>query len=565
MKTLLLSLLLITSYVSEAQTITLTPIDPANPDKGTLVFDNVTNLLKYWNGTIWIPVTNAASGSGWVAAGSHIYNANEGNVGIGTNNPVAPLNVGAGKTVLFGADTSGKGRKLIWYPTKGALRAGSINSAGYNDNWDYEKIGENSIALGHNPLASGLSSVALGHFAFATGYMSAAIGSSAKASGSNSIAIGVSAEASASQAMAFGSETKATGYSSLATGDYSNASGDYSIAMGYKSEAIGDHSLALGYLAKVSSNYGTAIGRNNADIDDAIFMVGYSTNPDNPKNVFTVMKNGNVGIGTNSPIAPLHISAANQINETNNRYFNFSTGTDVASLANGAYFVGLLVDYNIVTSSSFIASQSYTSSDARIKNVVGFSDNKQDLNRLQQIKITDYTYKDMVNRGSQNFKKVIAQQVEAVYPEAVNKITSVIPDIYSLAETINYDAANKHLSITLSKSYDLKAGDKVKLVHAIEGEVLAEIESVSGRTFTVKNWTFNTEKIFVYGREVNDFRVVDYEALSMLGISAIQQLAKEIEELKKQSSEVEELKKQNKLLKTDFTARLEVLESRLIK
>jgi hypothetical protein len=160
----------------------------------------------------------------------------------------------------------------------------------------------------------------------------------------------------------------------------------------------------------------------------------------------------------------------------------------------GNYYAGLVVDYNIVTGNNFISSQAYTSSDVRIKSIIGLSDNKQDLN-------------------------------------------------------------NKHLQVTLAKNYALKVGDKIKLVHPTEGEILVEIESVYGNTFTVKNWLYNTQKIFVYGREVNDFRVVDYEALSMLGISAVQQLSKEIEELRKE----------NKTLKTEIMARLEAMESRFVK
>jgi cell shape-determining protein MreC len=63
----------------------------------------------------------------------------------------------------------------------------------------------------------------------------------------------------------------------------------------------------------------------------------------------------------------------------------------------------------------------------------------------------------------------------------------------------------------------------------------------------------------VFGREVNDFRSVDYEALSMLGISAIQQLAKEVEELKKLRITNEELRMKNE--KTE--ARLEAIENLL--
>jgi hypothetical protein len=74
---------------------------------------------------------------------------------------------------------------------------------------------------------------------------------------------------------------------------------------------------------------------------------------------------------------------------------------------------------------------------------------------------------------------------------------------------------------------------------------------VSGKTFTVKDWAYSTDKIFVFGREVNDFRSVDYEALSMLGISAIQQLAKENEEMKKENAKQ----------KADFNKRLEGIEA----
>jgi hypothetical protein len=150
---------------------------------------------------------------------------------------------------------------------------------------------------------------------------------------------------------------------------------------------------------------------------------------------------------------------------------------------------------------------------------------------------------------------VIAQQVEEVYPQAVRKMTSTIPDIYALAEKVVFDEKNKMLTCLLSKSYDIKIGEKIEFVHEKEGKIKAEVIEVSGNSFTVKDWKYPTDKIFVYGREVNDFRSVDYEAISMLGISAIQQLAKE----------VDELKKQNANLKADFSTRLEALETLLMK
>ncbi len=56
-------------------------------------FNNVTNQLQYWNSAAWIPITNAASGTGWALSGNHIYSSNTGFVGIGTTTPLHKLSV----------------------------------------------------------------------------------------------------------------------------------------------------------------------------------------------------------------------------------------------------------------------------------------------------------------------------------------------------------------------------------------------------------------------------------------------------------------------------------------
>ncbi|RYU93840.1 tail fiber domain-containing protein [Emticicia agri] len=544
MKTVLifLSIMLMLSFGAMAQSITLEPGNPADPDKGSIVYDKNTNQLKYWNGTNWIPVTNAAAGGGWAANGTAIHNANTGNVGIGTTTPVAPLHVREGKTVLFGADTSGFGTKFIWYPQKAALRAGTVSNPGVA--WNLDKVGQNSMALGFNTLASGIVAVA--------------IGNTTEASGNYSLALGTQTEAKGAYSTALGIKTKATGAYSTALGAETSATATFSTAMGYNTIASGNYSTALGYYTHTNSAYATVIGYNNADATDALFMVGDGFTVNSGHNALTVLKNGNVGIGgLNSPDAPLHVGQGlnGKINLQSNKYFNHSTDSEIHNLGNGNYDVSILANHNIVTKGSFVSSQSVTSSDVRIKNIVGVSDAAKDLALLLQLKITDYRYKDEVGMGNQLFKKVIAQEVEAVYPEAVKQITSIIPDIYSLAEKTAYDATQKRLTVVLAKDYQLKAGDKIKVIHPVHGEVTTIIESVKDKSFTLNNWLYESEKLFVYGREVKDFRTVDYEALSMLGISAIQQLAKE----------VEELKKQNKVLKTDLTARLEAVERRLMK
>jgi hypothetical protein len=154
----------------------------------------------------------------------------------------------------------------------------------------------------------------------------------------------------------------------------------------------------------------------------------------------------------------------------------------------------------------------------RIKNVQKVSDGDKDLSNLMKIQITDYLYRDLVNNSNKPQKKVIAQQLETVYPQAVSQSTGVVPDIYQKATA-------KDGWIVLAT--DLKKGDRVKLIGDKEHGVHEVLEIAEGKFHT----DFKAEgNVFVYGREVNDFRSVDYDAISMLNVSATQELSKKLEE-----------------------------------
>jgi Chaperone of endosialidase len=261
----------------------------------------------------------------------------------------------------------------------------------------------------------------------------------------------------------------------------------------------------------------------------------------------------NVAIGATSipalPLAKLVVTGFKGTSSGTSSYFNPGSAiyTNVSSGSNNSIYA----THGIVSNLYIGAALSVIASDNRIKNIKGLSNSAEDLERLKKIQITDYTMKDENTWGNKTFKKVIAQQIEQVYPEVIKLQTSVIPDIYALAENVNYDATDKKLSVSMSKDYGIKIGDKIELVHPEKGKIQADVVEVLGKSFTVKDWEYATDKIFVFGREVNDFRSVDYEALSMLGISAIQQLAKEIENLKKSNSE---LNKINEKSETRFQA-----------
>jgi hypothetical protein len=189
-----------------------------------------------------------------------------------------------------------------------------------------------------------------------------------------------------------------------------------------------------------------------------------------------------------------------------------------------------------------------SSSDARIKNIQGRSDSSRDLDTLVQIEVTDYRYKDVIGKGNFTQKKVIAQQVEKVYPQAVNHQTDSVPDIYKTAPT-------KDGWVKLAT--DLKKGERVKLITGKDEGSVHEVLEVTKDKF-LTGFRPEGDQVFVYGREVNDFRTVDYDAIAMLNVSATQQLKRE------KDAEIQTLRDENAALRRELAAKDASLEARLI-
>ena len=157
-------------------------------------------------------------------------------------------------------------------------------------------------------------------------------------------------------------------------------------------------------------------------------------------------------------------------------------------------------------------------SDVRIKTDLHVSDTAKDLEALKGIQITDYYYKDKLINGNGKQKKAIAQQVEMVYPQAVIQTTGVVPDLFK-------KAAVKGGWVELAS--DLQKGDRVKLIGK-KGESIHEVLEIRDGAFR-PDGQVDDELVFVYGREVKDLRTVDYDAISMLNVSATQELALKLE------------------------------------
>tara|TARA_R100001460_G_scaffold14978_10_gene33386 strand:- start:1870 stop:2982 length:1113 start_codon:yes stop_codon:yes gene_type:complete len=169
----------------------------------------------------------------------------------------------------------------------------------------------------------------------------------------------------------------------------------------------------------------------------------------------------------------------------------------------------------------FMGSGIHIFSDERIKKDIKVSDSKKDLEVLAKIEISDYKYIDPIKGDKE--KKVIAQQVKKHYPIAVKQGTDVIPSILKQGEIKNG---------IIDLNIDCVVGDKIKLIYPNNQHEIVEVLDVNENSVTVDS--IKNDKVVVYGKEVNDYQTVDYDALSMLNISAVQELYKMVKELKQE-------------------------------
>jgi Chaperone of endosialidase len=253
---------------------------------------------------------------------------------------------------------------------------------------------------------------------------------------------------------------------------------------------------------------------------------------------------GNVGIGTDNPTkGKLEINGTasgdswwlsnKQYYGGEGRHTGGSADMPLSMYASGDIAVGMVLTF----------------SDERAKNIRGRSDGAADLQTLLGIEVTDFRYKDVIGKGDAPHKKAIAQQVEKVFPQAVSQQTDVVPDIYQRASFTDG---------WVELATDLKQGERVRLISE-KGEGVYEVLEVAEDKFRT-DFKREGDKVFVYGREVNDFRTVDYDAIAMLNVSATQQLKKEKdEEVKALRAEIAELKAANNALEK----RLQLLESKV--
>ena len=221
-------------------------------------------------------------------------------VGVNTESPEAGLHIVSNDGLLVQGEigqgtspVSGPGLRMIFNTKSGSFRAGRITDAEnsfFETWWNLENVGDYSFASGLNLKASGFVSAA------------------------------------------FGNQNQATGLGAFVAGGLNNtASGNYAITGGIGNSAPSYSEMVFGTFA---TDYIPG-GINGIISTDRLFVIGNGANEGSRSNALTILKNGNTGIGTNSPSQRLHVNGIVRVENGRLDMDNGGYGTFVGEGAGG--------------------------------------------------------------------------------------------------------------------------------------------------------------------------------------------------------------------------------------
>ena len=554
----------------------------ATPAKGLIVFDITTNELWFHNGIVWNVLSSGSTTNFWTAKGSDIYNNNAGNVGIGTTAPANKLQIGTFASLsITGNDIAiGNGTQAM-----------SFYQSATNSGW----YTTNNFAL--LPGVNGTGNVGIG---IAAPLAKLHIAGNVKIDGSNTLEFGAGIAGKEVSAGKIGYQSfglfDALDIVGAGTGvnrkikfwneggaEFSGNIGVGNTATAYKMD-IADRIRIRS--SSVSSTAGVALNNSNNSVVSAFIgtkdldLVGiYGSNAG-----WGLLMNTNTGalaVGYQNPVAGYRLSVlGNQYlngalvatgtaeiggaaDVTGNLYVGGKIGIGGSAYAPLEVFTGVPGTYS--ENWTYLQNQTFTSktlsirahgsviaeffaatSDARIKNIMGISNSSKDLETINALHITDYTMKDKIMYGNKPFKKVIAQEVEKVYPQVVSTNVGYIPNVYAVPGKIEKITTGYLLSFNNKHNLSM-AAKKIQIMIERDTRQFEIISTPSEYQVVINATDLKTDKVFVYGEEVNDFRSVDYEGLTTLNISATQELSKLIKQqqvvIESQEQQIEQLLK----------------------
>jgi len=247
---------------------------------------------------------------------------------------------------------------------------------------------------------------------------------------------------------------------------------------------------------------------------------------------------GRVGIGDTQPFCKLSVgsngSGGLATGSTLRSYFGAADTSLLHDTGTGSG-VDVYVQGWVGSNNGFIASNSTTFSDERIKKNIVDADDVECLNILRQLKPKKYNYIDTVQRGETPVWGFIAQEVEQVLSYSTHKFRECIPNIYELA---NVSESNV-ITFTNFNTSNLEENSNIIQVRTITDDMrfVTHMEVIDEHSIRVKEdltdyiGVFDEEgnvvdgnKLFIYGQRKEDVRGLKKDAIWTVATAALQEV-----------------------------------------
>ena len=279
---------------------------------------------------------------------------------------------------------------------------------------------------------------------------------------------------------------------------------------------------------------------------------------------------GYVGIGTDSPLSPLHfegssysyirlgLGSSGVLNcgiEFHDKWVNYMSKGDTSNILRwhvpGVGDKMTLEQTGDFTVSGIVRGANIgINSDRRIKKdirITGYS-----IESILRLEPVEYFYKDQ-NKSERKQIGFIAQQVKEVVPEVIHESRDYVPDIFRMEHVISRQDGS--LLLSLSSPVNLVVGDKVKIL--IGRKEVKDLEvlhiTLSSCLLKIDEKEEIPDDVFLYGKEVDDFHCISYDKLTVLLVKGAQEQQQMINDQQQIISSL-----------TDRLSRMETILSRVI-
>ena len=184
-------------------------------------------------------------------------------------------------------------------------------------------------------------------------------------------------------------------------------------------------------------------------------------------------------------------------------------------------------------------------SDKFLKKNIQITDTAKDLQTIINLPLKRFDYIDEIQHREKEHIGIVAQDVENIpeLKDVVQEHKGYIPDFYKLVDIVEIDST----CFTIIGDLEYADDTKVRFIYDNDGKETTSHGIVKGGNIVHKHGKLSATSVFLYGKEIQNVKSVNYNTLYTHGLSAIQELHKIITEQQKQidiiQKELRELKK----------------------